>query len=535
MSAELTESPLIERRTDKFAIIEARYPNPVSSRVACPHMLCCNKIFKRICIAALTLVSASANAGWHVIDAAPIRIVSEMSPKQSQKILRDLDVYQATVAKLLTTVDTRFKVPMTILVLSRGSWEKYVPGKQGKSGFVFTRPGRVHMVIDGTAWSRDAPVLFHELSHVILHQNSGGSTLPVWYDEGYAELLSTIRLAGSKVKFGEVPVWRWVSLQQNPWMPLQTLLSVSHDSPEYSKERLATSFYAGAWLILHYATFGENRQRPRQLEEYRLHLMNGNTPAEAFAKAFPNDAGAFEKELQEYSRRQRFRMWELTVPLPDAVQREALKIGEAEAFGVIAEWKLATGAADDNDLALFRKWAAGAAPDSVPVLQLGALYALRKEHESALAVARAGCSVRPASQDVAKACGHLYFLAAYDKYGCRCTELQTLAQQARDHYAQVLEESPDDVEVLLRSGTASIWAERPDAVARAGLERAWRDRNVRNDQIAYALAYLYVREDWPTAKIYLQLARVYASEFQRQQQLARELADWEAHAAQPSE
>lgn len=481
----------------------------------------------RACLAALILASASANAAWHAIDAAPIRIVSELPAKQSQKILRDLAVYQATVAHLLQSIDTRFKVPMTILVLSHDSWKRYVPEGQGKVGLVFTHPGRVHMVIDGPAWSRQSQVLFHELSHVILHQNSAGRELPVWYDEGYAELLSTIRSAGGKVKFGEVPVWRWVSLQQNPWMPLQTLLGVSHDSPEYNKERLATSFYAGAWLILHYATFGENRQRGQQIEEYRQHLTAGDTPAAAFAKAFPNDLGAFEKELREYSRRKAFRVADVTVPLADDVQHEAVQISEAEAFGTIAQWRLATSRAEDSDLALFRKWASTAKPDSVPTLQLGAVHALRKEQEAALAVARTGCSASDLSYDVARACGHLYFLLALNRYDCRCSESKALAEQARDYYIQVLKESPDDVEALLYAGTASIWAERRDRVAREGLERAWQDRKVRNEEIAYTLAHLYARHDWPTAKRYLELALAYASGYQRQQQLARELRDWE--------
>lgn len=495
-------------------------------------MLDSGTAFLGIWLAALLFASTSANAAWHAIDVGSIRIVSELSPKQSQKILRDLDVYQATVARLLKPVDTRFRVPMTILVFNHGSWDRYVPEGRGKAGIVFTRPGRVHMVIDGPAWSRDAPVLLHELGHVILHQNSAGRELPVWYDEGYAELLSTIRLDGGKVRFGEVPIWRWVSLQENPWMPLQTLLGVSRASPEYNREQLAPSFYAGAWLILHYVTFGENRERGRQVEEYRQHLTNGDQPAEAFAKAFPGDAGAFEKELREYARRQSFMVAEMTVPLPDTVQREIVKISDTEAFRAIADWRLATARATDNDLALFRKWATGAAPDSVPVLQLGAIHALRKEHDAALAIASEGCSASVLSYDVAKACGQLYFQVALNRHECRCSEMRALAGQARDYFVPVLKESPDDVESLLTAGTASIWADRPDRIAREGLERAWLDRKVQNEQIAYALAYLHARNDWPIAKRYLELAMVYATGYQRQQQIARELGNWEAHDAQ---
>ncbi|MFC4309052.1 hypothetical protein ACFPN2_08170 [Steroidobacter flavus] len=486
---------------------------------------------KALCFAALLFLSGAAQAAWHTIDAAPIRIVSELSPKQSQKILRDLDVYQVTVAQLLPNVNTRFKVPMTILVLSPKSWQRYVSGGQGRAGFVFTRPGRVHMVIDGSAWTRDAPVLFHELSHVILHQNSGGRELPTWYDEGYAELLSTIRSSGGdKVKVGGVPVWRWVSLQSNPWMPLQTLLGVSHDSPEYEKERLANSFYAGSWLIMHYVTFGDNRQRGRQIEQYRSYLSDGLKQEEAFAKAFPDDNGAFEKELRAYSKRTSFMLAELKVSLPDTAQREAVKITDAEAFGAIADFKLATARTDDNDLALFQQWAAGAAPDAVPTLRLGALHALRNEREAAMSIADAGCTVRSASYDVAKACGLLYYQAAFEKLPCRCEELMDLARQSRYHFARVLDETPDDVESLLYAGTASIWAQRADDLARDGLVRAWRDRKIRDDEIAYALAYLYARDDYATAKQYLELALMYATGYQRQQQLAREINNWSSHA-----
>lgn len=491
------------------------------------------KALPALVFAALILLSGGAHADWHAIDTGAVRIVSELSPKQSQKILRDLDVYQVTVAQLLKNIDTRFKVPMTIVVLNHKSWQRYMPDGQGKAGIVLPRPGRVHMVIDGNAWTRDAPVLFHELSHVLLHQNSGGRELPTWYDEGYADLLSTIRSSGDdKVKFGGVPVWRWVSLQANAWMPLQTVLGVSRNSPEYVAERLAPSFYAGSWLILHYATFGDNVQRGRQIEEYRSHLGAGYTQKEAFERAFPDDNGAFEKELQEYSRRTTFKLAELKLSLPDTVRREPVKITDAEAFAAIADFKLAASRTSDEDLALFQQWAAGAAPDALPTLRLGALHLLRGEREPALTIANAGCTVRSTSYEVAKACGFLYYLAAVEQLPCRCEELMDLARQARYHYGPVLEQTPDDVESLLNAGTASIWAQRPDTLARAGLARAWLERKVRNDEIAYALAYLYMRDDWTTAKQYLELALMYSSGYQRQQQLAREVSEWSARAPQ---
>jgi hypothetical protein len=113
-----------------------------------------------------------------------------------------------------------------------------------------------------------------------------------------------------------------------------------------------------------------------------------------------------------------------------------------------------------------------------------------------------------------------------------CEAFTDLARQSRYHYARVLEETPEDVESLLYAGTASIWAQRPDDLARDGLVRAWRDRKIRDDEIAYALAYLYARDDYAVATQYLELALMYATGYRRQQQLAREIGDWGAHAPQ---
>ena len=43
------------------------------------------------------------------------------------------------------------------------------------------------------------------------------------------------------------------------WIPFERLIEIDHNSPEYQSHKLADSFYAQAWLTVHYGLV-ENRE-----------------------------------------------------------------------------------------------------------------------------------------------------------------------------------------------------------------------------------------------------------------------------------
>ena len=62
----------------------------------------------------------------------------------------------------------------------------------------------------------------------------------------------------------QVPMCRVYEARDGDWIPFERLIRVDHNSPEYQSHKLANSFYAQAWLTVHYGMV-ENRAFGKQM------------------------------------------------------------------------------------------------------------------------------------------------------------------------------------------------------------------------------------------------------------------------------
>ena len=76
-------------------------------------------------------------------------------------------------------------------------------------------------------------------------------TLPVWLNEGLAEVYSTLTPYADKVLVGAVPKGAGYSLGDQKWFPVETMVRITHDSPEYNEKDRTGLFYAQSWLLTH--------------------------------------------------------------------------------------------------------------------------------------------------------------------------------------------------------------------------------------------------------------------------------------------
>jgi len=103
-------------------------------------------------------------------------------------------------------------------------------------------------------------ILFHEYAHLVLDLNF--ERLPLWMNEGLAELFG-----GSAVRSGYVEIGRPLAghvgrLRVNTLMPLPQLFAVGRHPPEYSEEHRATLFYAESWALVHYFMIDQRETGP---------------------------------------------------------------------------------------------------------------------------------------------------------------------------------------------------------------------------------------------------------------------------------
>lgn len=142
------------------------------------------------------------------------------------------------------------------------------------------------------------PVAIHEYVHLLVAD--GGLKLPLWMNEGMADVYSTMRPLGNKVLVGDLSRGRVQELMNTKWLNLATLTSVEHESPYYNEKNKAGIFYAQSWLLMHMLLLGQE-YRPKYLD-FSKAILAGQPASAAFESAYGKSLAQVEKDLQAYLR-----------------------------------------------------------------------------------------------------------------------------------------------------------------------------------------------------------------------------------------
>ena len=142
------------------------------------------------------------------------------------------------------------------------------------------------------------PVAVHEYVHILLKPVKN---MPLWLNEGLAELYSSLRPNGKKVAVGDPLPGRLYLLEQHPWIDLDTLCAVDHGSPYYTTDHSKVSvFYSEAWLLTHMLFLSP--KYGTRFREFKQSILQGRPPAEAFQTAFGKKMPEVLSDLRQYSR-----------------------------------------------------------------------------------------------------------------------------------------------------------------------------------------------------------------------------------------
>ena len=460
-------------------------------------------------------VPAHADREWYEVKTGDVRIVSAVGKAQTQKIAADVEFYFEAAQRIIERPHVRPLVPLNMLALDARLWRKYVDGDGRSVGRFQSFPGSAEIIIDATAWGGNSSIVFHELTHFVLRQNEPSRALPPWYNEGHAELLSTIQIRGGNLTFGIYPKKRWQSLQWLPRLPIEKVLTVGLAGEEeiHHRDDIA-AFYAQAWLIVHHSLFA-SPARNEQLRRYRQLLLAERAPRVALESAFGSELDKYEKELSQYAQRGKLAYISLPIDSLNTRTPEVQPLSEADGLNALGRWFVYATAVDDTQLKFLYEQAKHALPDSVAKLQFANALIKRGNPTTAQPLVAAGCGA-PTAMHLALLCGDAYrrqFESSRDP---------SLAANARKFYEAALRLQPDNLEVLLSAAATFEAAPADSARVRAGLESALQ-RNPNNSWISASLAALYRPLDLQKAREYLERAMLTAPSAERERIYAQEL------------
>ena len=156
-------------------------------------------------------------------------------------------------------------------------------------------------VMFSSAWNEDSrPDVYHSYIYDFIEANF--DELPVWYETGIAGYYSTFQTEGDEARTGMVHEGYVQRLQfRGMWIPLDRLLAVDRDSPEYRDLDGKSVFFAESWALVHYLMQG-NPSRTPQLGRYLGLVKSGRPQDDAFREAFGCDYATLYGELHGYIR-----------------------------------------------------------------------------------------------------------------------------------------------------------------------------------------------------------------------------------------
>jgi tetratricopeptide (TPR) repeat protein len=387
---------------------------------------------------------------WIELRSQNFLVVSNEEQEEAVALLRDLELFRSVVLKITNTRVYEVRVPTVIyLFRNRRSFAPFRPGRN-VAGYVLPTAHGNYIAIDGGARALETrETIHHEYVHFLV-RNAGGFHYPIWYDEGFAEFLSTVEVDGDQVVIGKIPTLRakWLKNERSISFERVTNARSYDDFGSQSK----SMFYAQSWLLVHYLLTGhlhKNRIEKNRFPELirYLELVNqGVESSEAIEQAFEGGAKGLRKGAGKHLARRRFQVLAISVSsLPPVEEPAVRRMASGEVNRYLGELALRLGPEHvEQALGFFERAVQDAPADARALAGLGTVLAFHgRGVEAQEALARA-LAMAPDDPRVHLALAdHLAWRAGFEHDGVAPDERRAVREEAREHYLRCISLEPD--------------------------------------------------------------------------------------------
>jgi len=250
----------------------------------------------------LLAIPMAAAGKWTTVQSQNFLLVGNASESEIRDLGENLELFRTAYSKFFPLRESASSVGTTVVLFkSDSAFRPYKPLYQGKpvniAGYFQGGPDMNYIAL--SAEIETPRVIYHEYVHRLMSDNL--SSLPPWFQEGFAECFSTLEIEGRdrKIRMGRAIAEHVELLNNRRFMPLEQLFGVTDGSPEYNEEDKQGIFYAESWALVHYMMLGPQERRAKFFEF--LSGLNKGTPAPAvFQRVFQTDLASFQKLFEAY-------------------------------------------------------------------------------------------------------------------------------------------------------------------------------------------------------------------------------------------
>lgn len=263
----------------------------------------------------------AAEPQWLEFRSAHFTVVTDTGDKKGREIVLRFEQMRAVFEQLLARKKVKMPVPLTLFALREDKrFYQMAPLHNGQpiSAPGFFVPGEDHNFIVLNGFEEEPwRAVTHEFAHLLLNYNYPPTQ--GWFDEGFAEYFSSIRLDNKQVEMGsdpelgspynEDPLGNQTEARTPPksftdllsgwvWLSLPDLFTMRHDTSSYQEGTHRTLFYAQSWITMHYLL---NKDKLSETGTYFGLVQLQHVPVEeAIQQAYGMSAAQLDKAVKDY-------------------------------------------------------------------------------------------------------------------------------------------------------------------------------------------------------------------------------------------
>ena len=185
--------------------------------------------------------------------------------------------------------------PVQIIAFS--SEKEYAPYRVNKGAFAYYQRGHNCYYIVMQQLGREAlPAAIHEYTHLFVEHL--GLRLPLWLNEGLADVYSSLQHRRDQLMVGTPPPGRLEALRALGPLDIRVLLNVNRESEYYNKPHAMAQFYAESWELAHMLLLGKKYRAG--FPHFVTDVASGKSAEQAFADVYQENLDQVNADLLSY-------------------------------------------------------------------------------------------------------------------------------------------------------------------------------------------------------------------------------------------
>jgi tetratricopeptide (TPR) repeat protein len=182
-------------------------------------------------------------------------------------------------------------------IMAFSSKEEYAPFRLNENAFGhYLHSPQFDYIVLQDLRPEHRRIAVHEYTHFVLRR--AGLNLPVWLNEGLADLYSSFGSGEDTFSLGDRLPERLVVLQKRPLMRIADVFSVTRDSRELRDPEKMSIFYAQSWALSHMLALGSAYSWG--FSDFLMRVGAGTSTVEALHLVYGKKVEQLEPELQVY-------------------------------------------------------------------------------------------------------------------------------------------------------------------------------------------------------------------------------------------